>query len=58
MGTKIAITAYDETISWETPQEDCSIDQVVEGFYMLLRGVTFSDETIIEGFKRFIKSND
>lgn len=54
MGTKITLQMYDESISWETPIEDCDINQVIQGFYNVLLGSTFHQDTIVKGFQKFV----
>ncbi len=55
---KITIENYGKKMSVETDHEDLGIDEYIDIFYGLLVSVTFSESTIINGFKDFIESKE
>ena len=55
---KITIENYDKKMSVETDHEDLGIDEYIDIFYGLLVSVTFTESTIINGFKDFIESKE
>ena len=55
---KITIENYDKKMSVETDREDLGIDEYIDIFYGLLVSVTFTESTIINGFKDFIESKE
>lgn len=47
----------DEKISWERPEDDyCAID-IVDGFYKVMLGATFLNETILENMQKFVNND-
>jgi len=55
---KITIENYGKKMSVETDHEDLGIDEYIDIFYGLLVIDTFSESTIINGFKDFIESKE
>lgn len=55
--TKISITTYGETISWEVDHSDIDIYEAINGFVSCLLGATFHKDTILAGMKKFIEED-
>lgn len=55
--TKITITSYDTTVSWEVPYSDIDINKVLDGVVSCLLGITFTKETILNGMKTYLEEN-
>ena len=58
MGTKLSLTTYNETISWEVPEEDITATEIVNGFYRIMIGATFSHEVVLSAMKKFIDTEE
>ena len=52
--TKLQLTTYDQTISWEVNHSDLTTDELIEAFYNVLVAHTFHPLSIIESMKQFI----
>jgi len=55
---KITIESYGKKMSVETNYEDADINEYLDIFYGLLVSATFNPDTILNGFKEFIKEKD
>lgn len=56
---KLSLKIYgEETISFETPEEDVTAKDLVEAFYLVMLGSTFGTECIINSMKEFIKERE
>ena len=55
--TKITMSSYDTTVSWEVNYSDVSIQKILEGVVSYLLGLTFSKEVILDGMKDYIEEN-
>ena len=55
--TKIIISSYDTTVSWEVPYSDVSLDKMIDGIVGCLIGLTFQKESIINAFKEYAEEN-
>ena len=54
--TKISITTYGETISWEVNHSDIDINEAINGFVSCLLGATFHKDTIKAGMHNYIEN--
>lgn len=58
MKAKITITqGYGETMSWETDHSDVTIDELLQGVYGCLIGLTWTPEVILNGMKEWAEEN-
>lgn len=55
--TKIIMSSYDTTVSWEVPYSDVSLDKMIDGIVGCLIGLTFQKESIINAFKEYAEEN-
>lgn len=55
--TKITMTSYDTTVSWEVPDSDIDINRMMEGVVSCLLALTFSKQTILSGMKEYLEEN-
>lgn len=55
---KITIESYGKTHTTEFDHDDVSIGDYIDTFYALLIGVTFHENTIVEGFREFLEEKD
>jgi hypothetical protein len=55
---KITIESYGRTHSTEFDSDDVTMSEYIDTFYALLIGVTFHENTIIEGFRDFLEEKD
>ena len=55
--TKIIMSSYDTTVSWEVPYSDVSLSKMIDGIVGCLIGLTFQKESIIEVFKEYVEEN-
>lgn len=55
--TKIIMSSYDTTVSWEVPYSDVSLDKMIDGIVGCLIGLTFQKESIINAFKEYVEEN-
>ena len=53
--TKITMTSYDTTVSWEVPDSDIDIHKMIEGVVSCLLGLTFPKELILSGMKKYLE---
>ena len=53
---KIVMSCYDKSITVNRNYPDVKINDVIEDIVICLKGLTFSDSTILDGFKEFINS--
>lgn len=51
---KITMSAYDVTTSWENIYNDITIEEILKGVVSCLRGLTFSENTIVEGIANYL----
>lgn len=54
--TKLTLQVGDEKISWEKPEDDYYAIDIVDGFYRVMLGTTFSRETILKAMQKFINN--
>ena len=52
--TKLSIEIDGEKISWEVPEEDLSTLELISGFYNMMLGQHFTEESILAGMAKFI----
>jgi len=55
--TKITMTSYDTTVSWEVPDSDIDINRMMEGVVSCLLALTFNKQTILSGMKKYLEEN-
>ena len=55
--TKITMTSYDTTMSWEVPYSDVTIEDMLQGILACMVGLTWSQEQIIIGMKNFVEEH-
>ncbi|CAB4147576.1 hypothetical protein UFOVP516_35 [uncultured Caudovirales phage] len=55
---KISIEAYGKTHTTEITHDESDINEIVDIFYGLLVCTTFSEKTIINGFKEFVDEKE
>ena len=55
--TKITMTSYDTTVSWEIPDSDIDINRMMEGVASCLLALTFNKQTILSGMKKYLEEN-
>jgi hypothetical protein len=55
--TKITMTSYDTTVSWEIPDSDIDINRMMEGVVSCLLALTFNKQTILSGMKKYLEEN-
>lgn len=56
--SKISMTEYDTTVSWELHREDATTSDMIDGVVACLRGLTFTENQIIEAMKNYIKESE
>ena len=56
--SKITMSSYNTTMSWEINHDDVTINDMIEGVVSCLLGLTFHKDTIIKGMKNYIKEYD
>ena len=56
--TKIELTIGENKVSWETPYDDCSIEDLLQAFAGLLFTHTFAARSIIKGMKNYIEEHE
>ena len=54
MKTKLSLQINENIMSWETPADDLSADELCEAFYQLMIGSTFMSVSVINGMKKVI----
>ena len=55
--TKITMTSYGTTVSWEVPESDLDINNMMEGVDSCLLALTFDKSTILTGMKNYLREN-
>lgn len=55
--TKITMSSYDTTVSWEVSGSDIDINRMIEGVASCLLALTFNKDTIMVGMKNYLKEN-
>ena len=55
--TKITMTSYDTTVSWEVPDSDIDINRMMQGVVSCLLALTFNKQTILSGMKKYLEEN-
>jgi hypothetical protein len=55
---KISIESYGKTHTTELPHDEADINEIIDIFYGLLICTTFSEQTIINGFKEFVDERE
>lgn len=56
--TVFSIKNYDKTISVIRPYDDVTINDMVEDFVTLMKGITFYHNQIIDAFKHYIEESE
>lgn len=54
--TKLSVSNYGNTVTWETLHSDVSIEEMINAFYTLCIGITFVPSTVLQGMKDFVES--
>lgn len=54
MSTKLSLQIGDEIVSWEVPQEDCCVNEIIQGLWQIMLGARFYQESIAKGMKKVL----
>ena len=54
MKTKLSLQINEDIMSWETPSDAISANEMCEVFYQLMIGSTFLPASVINGMKKVI----
>ena len=52
--TKLTLENYGNTMSWESPYNDVSMDNLLYAFYGLCVAATWNPRTVLEGMRDFV----
>lgn len=51
---KIMMQCNDIKVTWEKPNDDVTIDEVIQGITTCLLGLTWYEKTIMDGYKEAV----
>lgn len=54
MKTKLSLQINEDIMSWETPSDAISADEMCEAFYQIMIGSTYLPVSVIKGMKKVI----
>ncbi|MBP5723275.1 MAG: hypothetical protein J6X18_06855 [Bacteroidales bacterium] len=55
--TKLTLESYGNTISWETPYSDASMEDLLYAFYGLCVSATWLPKTVLEAMQTFAEEH-
>ena len=55
--TKLTLENYDKTISWETPYNDVTMEELLFAFYGLCVSATWTPITVLESMQTFAEEH-
>lgn len=56
--TKLELTIGENKVSWETPYDDCSLEDLLQAFAGLVFAHTFPARSIIKEMKNYIEEHE
>ena len=56
--SKITMSSYDTTVSWEVDHDDVTTHEMLKGFVSCMIGLTFSKDSVIQAMKDYLEDEE